>query len=54
MSAPSYFEHTGGYRQIIRESDVVEWPPIVVTESELPEPEIPLIEDGERHAEGTK
>lgn len=45
MTAPSYFEHIGGYRQVIRESDVIDWPDIVVSESELPEPEIPLIED---------
>ena len=46
MTAPSYFEHTGGYRQFIRESDLIDWPDIVVSESELPEPEIPLIEEG--------
>lgn len=41
---PSYYEHAGGYREGIRESDVIEWPDIVVTESDMPEPEIPLTE----------
>ena len=45
MSAPSYFEYQERRTQRAIAFDVIEWPDIVVTESELPEPEIPLIED---------
>lgn len=43
----NYFEFNEHRTQRGVAFDVIDWPPIVVTESELPEPEIPLIEDGE-------
>ena len=45
MSAPSYFEYQERRTQRSNAHELIEWPDIVVTESELPEPEIPLIED---------
>lgn len=45
MIAPSYFEYQERRTQGAVAFDLIDWPPIVVTESELPEPEIPLIED---------
>lgn len=46
MIAPSYFEYQERRTQHAVAFDVIEFPDIIVTESELPEPEIPLIEEG--------
>lgn len=45
MTAPTWFEFNERRTQRSTAHDLIDWPPIVVTESELPEPEIPLIED---------
>lgn len=46
MIAPSYFEYQERLTQGAVAFDLIDFPDIVVTESELPEPEIPLIEEG--------